>query len=337
MFNNQSLKKYYLVLDHIDARDVNAISGGLIYGTPALTAVSGFIHHLNRQIHQSEIADLNLETVRFAQFMVVAHQCDPKIYREHSGQDYTFLLKKAPLTRTGANPPIIEEGRLDYLSSLVISFTVDQLLTSEQRKVLGTFIQSLLPTLRYAGGVIDSVRYVRVVDNNGADSFKAKSEILEQIGFGYILLSQEEMLAKLARKGLPIADSPSEGVERASKGTLKDGLDYLLETAMIHFIPPKEEKDRWHIKTIQQERGWLVPLMVGFQGITDVFSEGTLKDVRMPQYESQFVEPVYSLGKWGLTYRLLTDPAQSLDDLFWYGMTEEDLFLLRQDFESIEE
>lgn len=334
MLNNQSLKKYYLVLDHIDARDVNAISGGLIYGTPALTAIAGFVHNLNRKIDGLKTTTIPVKKIQLKGFMVIAHQCDPKIYREHAGQDYTFLLKKAPLTRTGANPPIIEEGRLDYISSLVVSFTINQLLTPEQRKELSFLIQGLLPKLRYAGGVIESVRYVRVIDNNIADTYKAKVGILRQIGFGYVLLSQEKLLEELVVSGKGIADYTDDmNIDEDQGKRQKDGLDYLLETAMMHYIPPKEEGDRWHIKTIQQERGWLVPLMVGYQGITDIFSEGVLKEIRMPEYASQFVEPIYSLGKWMLTYRLLTEREQSLEHLFWYPVTEDDLFLLRQDFE----
>ena len=325
--NQQSVYQYFLALDHIDAKDVNAISGSLIYGTPALTATAGFVHNINRQIQalpESEVGvAVDLKEIQLEDFMIIAHQCEPKIYREHSGQDYTFLLKKAPLTRSGANPPIIEEGRLDYLSSLVIRFKTSELLSKEQQEALGKAIKKLIPTLRLAGGTIASIRGAWVFNNNEL----ASREILQKIGFGYVLLSQEKLLEELVTEG------DGSAVLNESK-TQKDGLDYLLDTARIYYHPPKDDNSRWTIQTLQQGRGWLVPLMVGYQAISDVISSGELKEVRNPKYESQFVEPIYSLGKWVLTYRLLNDPNQKFEQLFWNTATSDALYLVQQEFED---
>lgn len=325
--NQQSVYQYFLALDHIDAKDVNAISGSLIYGTPALTAMAGFVHNLNRQIQTlSESAlgvAVNLKKIQLEGFMVIAHQCEPKIYREHSGQDYTFLLKKAPLTRSGANPPIIEEGRLDYLSSLVVRFKTSELLSKDQQEALGRAIKNLIPTLRLAGGTIASIRGAWVFNHNDL----VGREILQKIGFGYVLLSQEKLLEQLVMEG-----DGSEALEGSE--TQKDGLDYLLDTARIYYHPPKDEHSRWTIQTLQQGRGWLVPLMVGYQAISDVMAPGELKNIRNPEYESQFVESIYSLGKWVLTYRLLNDPNQKLEQLFWNVSTSDELYLVEQAFED---
>lgn len=325
--NQQGEQQYLLVLDHIDAKDVNTVSGSLIYGTPALTAIAGFVHNLNRKVHSLPESALgvgvNLKEIQLEGVMVIAHKCEPKIYREHSGQDYTFLLKKAPLTRSGANPPIIEEGRLDYLSSLVIRFKTPELLNVEQQEALGRAIKNLIPVLRLAGGTIASIRGAWIFNNNDS----VGREILQKVGFGYVLLSQEKLLEKLVTEG-------NESEEAHQSETQKDGLDYLLDTTKIYYHPPKDENSRWTIKTIQQGRGWLVPLMVGYQAISEVIEPGGLKDIRNPEYESQFVEPIYSLGKWMLTYRLLNNKDQNLSNLFWNTSTSDEFYLVEQRFEG---
>ena len=72
-------------------------------------------------------------------------------------------------------------------------------------------------------------------------------------------------------------------------------------------------------------------MMVGYQGVSPVMVPGKLKGSRCPQYDSQFVEPLYSLGKWVLTYRVLTDSEQNFTGLFWHQDSDaDDLYLLQQ-------
>lgn len=316
---------YYLVLDRLSVRDANAISGNLIYGFPALTAIEGFVHALNRaliqEIEQKETADIKATDVdtgnhslleaRYQSWMLVAHEFEAKVYREHSGRDYTFLQKKAPLTRTGSNPPIIEEGRIDLTFSLVIEMSIPTSLTQEQLNQGKSIIKRWLSQSRLAGGVVETYEDIHWLEAI-ADDEQMKREIIKQIGFGYVLCSGEALMESL------LADDPT-----------KDALDILLDTAKLQYEPPEEIDSRWQLKTLQQGNGWIVPLMVGYQAISQVFESHTLKTVRMPEYPTEFVEPLYSLGRWILTYRIVSNKeSRPLSHYFWFNEEEGGQYFL---------
>lgn len=326
MFSSKSEDMtYYLVLNHLTVRDANTISGNLIYGFPALTAIEGFVHALNRALIQ-EIEDRVVDSgeidageadnhplleARYQSWMLVAHEYEAKVYREHSGRDYTFLQKKTPLTRSGANPPIIEEGRIDLTLSLVIEINVLESLSETELQQGKSIIKRWLSQSRLAGGVVEAYEDIHWLELK-ADDEQMKREIIKQVGFGYVLCSREDLMGKL------LDENPT-----------KDALDILLDTAKLQYEPPQDIDSRWQLKTLQQGNGWIVPLMVGYQSVSKVFEPHALKAIRMPEYPTEFVEPLYSLGQWILTYRIVSDRAKlPLSHYFWFNEREAGQYLL---------
>lgn len=337
MFNTKPENvTYYLVLNHLTVRDANAISGNLIYGFPALTSIEGFVQALNRaliqEVEQKEAADIKASNVdggnhpllaaRYQSWMLVAHEFEAKIYREHSGRDYTFLQRKAPLTRSGANPPIIEEGRIDLTLSLVIEISVLENLSETVLQQGKSIIKRWLSQARLAGGVIETYKDIHWLDSK-VDDQQMKREIINQVGLGYVLCSGEALIKQL------LAEDPT-----------KDALDILLDTAKLQYERPENIDSRWQIKTLQQkisqlktrrkEKGWIVPLMVGYQPISQLIEPHTVKAVRMPQYPTEFVEPIYSLGRWILTYQMISkdEKDRSLSNYFWSNEEEGGQYFL---------
>jgi CRISPR-associated protein Csy2 len=43
---------------------------------------------------------------------------------------------------------------------------------------------------------------------------------------------------------------------------------------------------------------------IGYQGISELYDAGVMQNVRNPEYPSQYVETIYSLGKWVYPQRL---------------------------------
>ncbi len=319
--------RYFLVLNQLTVRDANAISGNLIYGFPALTAVEGFVHALNRALLQRvktktvESENHPLSQVRYQNWMVIAHTCEAKIYREHAGRDYTFLQKKAPLTRTGSNPPIIEEGRIDVTLSLVIEMSVLNSLTEEEKAEGSVIIKEWLAQSRFAGGIVESYKSVSWLEQK-VDDKEMKREIIQQVGSGYILCSAEELLGELL-------DAEQEQAEIDPNYQPKDALDLLLDTARTYYQRPKDIDSAWQFKRLQQGKGYIVPLMVGYQPVSQLFESNQLKTVRKPEYPTEFVEPLYGLGQWIPIYRLLSgDKTEPLKRYFWINKAEEGRYLL---------
>lgn len=58
--------------------------------------------------------------------------------------------------------------------------------------------------------------------------------------------------------------------------------------------------------------GWIVPIPVGFVGITELHGPGTVIGARDPSVPVQFVECVYSVGQWVSPHRL-----GDVDQLMW--------------------
>lgn len=77
----------------------------------------------------------------------------------------------------------------------------------------------------------------------------------------------------------------------------------------------------------KQGRGWLVPIPIGHQGISDLYDAGDMQNVRNPEYPSQYVEAIYGLGKWVFPYRI-----KDLADALWYQQYDEsnNLYLVTQ-------
>ena len=105
-------------------------------------------------------------------------------------------------------------------------------------------------------------------------------------------------------------------------------LDALIEVATLHHLPPdaKDSKE-WRTHSVKSGRGWLVPLPVGYQGIAAPFAAGELAHCRTVDYPSQYVETIYSLGKWVFPFRL----PENFQQCFWrYATPQDNLYLITQ-------
>lgn len=84
---------------------------------------------------------------------------------------------------------------------------------------------------------------------------------------------------------------------------------------------------QWQTYSVKKGRGWLVPLPVGYQAISPLFAPGQLQHCRTQQYPSQYVETLYSLGKWVFPLSL----PENLSQCFWrYTALQNNLYLISQ-------
>ena len=301
--------KYYLLFDHVKIHNANAISSPLTYGFPAISGFLGAIHALNRKIESND--PIYLDGV-----LIACHDCDVQVYRPNNYADYTFRLTRNPLAKNGDTRSIIEEGRVHLDVSLIVEVKIEDRETlddvNDQEKFINQITQKLYQQ-RIAGG--------QVID-------------IESVG----LYSASESLDDLTQALLPafvLVEAQQELQEITAELQQKDpnatALDALVETAMLHHHP--QEKEQWQTTSVKQERGWLVPIPLGYQAISPLLEAGTVENARSNQHPSQFVECIYGLGKWVFPLRL----QENLSQAFWRYKCSElqsndaDIYIINQD------
>ena len=78
-----------------------------------------------------------------------------------------------------------------------------------------------------------------------------------------------------------------------------------------------QEEVSWN--SSKKEAGWLVPIAVGFQGISEV---GFAKNQRDSTTPHRFAESVVTLGEFVMAHRI-----KNLDDMLWQYHVDQDLYL----------
>lgn len=272
--------RYYLLLDKINIHAANAISSPLTYGFPSVTGFLGAVHALSRKIESAE-------PIYFNGVMVACHQCDVQVYRPHDFADYTFKLTRNPIGKDGQNRSIIEEGKVHTTVSLVVEVICDRNVLNdeqEQMKFEAQIKQKLLQQ-RVAGGSVQSIGLVRLY--KVTDSI---NDIIARLLPAFVLVEAKQDLQAITQE-LQQTDSTATT------------FDALIETAKIHHCP-QDDQNQWQAQSVKKQRGWLVPMHLGYQAISPVFSAGRVANLRDNHHESQFVECIYGLGKWVFPYRL---------------------------------
>ena len=297
----------YLLVNRIEINNANAISSPLTYGFPAITGFTGAVHALSRKISQVD----GLQNICLDGVLIACHSCQPQIYRENSYKDFTFIQTRNPLKKDGKTASIIEEGRCHLTVSLVIGVYANDDLADEQSSLLASKVLQLIQQQRIAGGSVVKLSYFEPVTFcKDADIDNFKTRLLP----AFILTDAHKTLQSMTQ-------------QLQSKNPQATALDALIETATLHHVPSDEHGTKWTVETVKKGRGWLVPIPVGYQGISPTFDAGEMQNSRNPEYPSQYVEAIYSLGKWVFPYSI-----EKLETAFWYQKhdAEQDLYLVTQ-------
>ncbi|MFC0322080.1 type I-F CRISPR-associated protein Csy2 [Gallibacterium melopsittaci] len=326
---------FYLLFKHIKLHQANAISSPLTYGFPAISGFVGAIHNLSRKMQQ-RYPDASLNGV-----LIACHHYELQAYRPHRYADYTFKQTRNPLKKDGSNAPIIEEGKIHLDLHLVVEVMTtpdfqDTLANPEKSAEFTHYLGELLAQQRIAGGSVLAIPDVELFTPSASD------KLLRSIQPAFVLIEANQHLLAITKElqtGIKhhIANGEITMMKDENKQPLSSfymanpnatELDALLEIACLHHIPTQsEKKTEWNIHSAKQERGWLVPIPIGYQGIYPKFEAGELQNCRSPHYPSQYVEVIYGLGQWVFPYHL----KDRFSQYFWrYTHTQDNLFLFTQ-------
>ncbi|ENV43129.1 MULTISPECIES: type I-F CRISPR-associated protein Csy2 [Acinetobacter] len=293
--------RHFLLIPHLKLHNANAMSSPYTIGFPAMTAWLGAVHALQRKLKQQG-CDLNLKKVAVSchEFNLQTYKGKKdfvkslKVYRKASifdadyGKKYPKDVYKskydAPLTSDAFN----EEARCHLEVSLLIEIESS---SKRQRDQLLELVHEIVAGMKFASGDVLSVKPCTILNfDDDEDQSQQLRPILNKLMLGHVLIERRDLVIQSMQEG---------------KDALDSVLDYLKVTHSS--IQDDEGKVTWTSK--RQAQGWLVPIAVGFQGISELGQAKNQRDANTPH---RFAESVLTLGEFVMPYRI-----ESIDQLLW--------------------
>lgn len=296
--------KKYLLLRHVKIHNANAFSSPLTIGFPAMTAWLGAMHALERKLRQHEA----LSDIRLTKLAVSCHDFNLQTYKGPGDYVNSVIITSNPLRKKGASferPPFIEEARVHLTVSLLME--VDRLAPS----CFSTFAEkttAALMGMKIAGGdILDFLpiqdpmeststrnsRLLLVDEDNEREVRRAIRSLMP----GYVLVERRQLLKR-----------------KQEELNQQDILQVMLDLLALHY-EYDDEQDSWHLQP-RKEKGWLVPIVTGFKGLTPL---GHVANQRDASTLHRFAEPVLTLGEFKMAHRF-----DCIDDMMWHYHYDKD-------------
>ena len=244
----------------------------------------------------------------FAGVGIVCHHFEPQVSQPAGRRHRVFCLSRNPVGKDGGAPATVEEGRAHMEISLLIA--VRDYFTDAEGQYLAEDLQQAAYGMRLAGGsplYRPGKRFAATwhpVAGNLVDDSTAFRKLRRRLLPGFALVQREDLLKvhlKEMREAAPASTA----------------LDALLDLSRLNFEPlvtPASEAGKpdtvdWQIR---KKPGWLVPLPIGYAGISDLYQPGQVANTRDDSTPFRFVESLYSLGEWVSPHRI-----QCIEQLLW--------------------
>jgi CRISPR-associated protein Csy2 len=298
-----------LLLPRLRVQNANAISGPLTWGFPAVTAFTGFVHALQRQL--GEEMDIQLDGVA-----IVCHRFEAQTSSPAGKRTRVFNLTRNPVGKDGSTAAIVEEGRIHLDISLLVGVSGAALYSGEDPQAIAERAWEIACSMRLAGGSVlpptwASKERSKPALYQWAGTAEGEQKISRQLALrllpGFALIPREDLLGQQAA-ALRERD-PSAGE-----------LEALLECSRMNIDPPDDTNGNWHVRS---KPGWLVPIPVGYRSLS-AHAPGSVRNARDRSVPFHFVESLYSLGEWRSPHRF-----GDIRELLWYHQAETDTGLYR--------
>ncbi|PKG35990.1 MULTISPECIES: type I-F CRISPR-associated protein Csy2 [Psychrobacter] len=305
----------YLLFKKVVISGANTISSPLTYGFPAITGFLGSFHAMSRKMADDE----QLSNVSLGGVLLACHDCQPQMYRPNSYNNYTFNQTRNPIKKDGKTASIIEEGKCHLVMSFVVEVLADTKLTTEQQESAIQKTSQWIQQQRMASGSVRGLARFEPVQYFDSSDISA---VIPQLLPAFVLMDAQDEFAQI------INDVQKDDPDATP-------LDALIEVCALHQIPETQKNGdtKWLTTSRKSGHGWLVPMPVGYQGISDRYDAGVMQNVRNPEYPSQYVEAIYSLGKWVYPQRLNRIGGEhDIANAFWryHYDADDSLYLVTQ-------
>jgi CRISPR-associated protein Csy2 len=277
--------KKLLLIPHLQINNANALSSPYTVGFPAVTAWLGAVHALQRSINKSDV----FSGIRFDAVSMVSHDFLMRSYKPGRTADNVLVGMAFPLDKNGNRASFIEEAKCALEVSLVID--VKGLDPADSDQFCNAVYKIILNGMHVASGDVVSLQHPTIVA--GEDDYCLRI-LKKNLMPGYVLIERRELMQEIMEEG-------------------SDSMDALLANLAVCYSCSSPENPIWEAS--RKNPGWIVPIGVGYQRISDFFVSRLQRDPSVPH---TFAESVVTLGEFIMPYRL-----KNLADMFWVYMVDE--------------
>ena len=274
--------RQFLLIPHLKLHNANAMSSPYTIGFPAMTAWLGAVHALQRKLH-SKGCEVSLTKVG-----VSCHEFNLQTYKGQGDFVHSIIGTANPLDKDGSRPAFIEEARCHLEVSLLIEC---QNIDPDEKEQFLEDVQQLICSMKFASGDVLAVKKCQILQfDEDADQDRELKPILNKLMLGHVLVERRDLVI--------------ESMKQA-----KDALDAVLDCLKVTHSSSVDENGKVIWTSKRNAQGWLVPIAVGFQGISEL---GIAKNQRDADTPHRFAEAVLTLGEFIMPYRI-----ESIDQLLW--------------------
>lgn len=274
--------RHFLLIPHLKIHNANAMSSPYTIGFPAMTAWLGAVHALQRKLKQQG-CDLNLNKVA-----VSCHDFNLQTYKGRGDFVHSIVGTANPLDKDGNRPAFIEEARCHLEVSLLIEIESS---SKRQRDQLLDLVNGIVASMKFTSGDVLSAKSCTILNfDDDEDQSQQLRPILNKLMLGHVLIERRDLVIQSMQDG-------------------KDALDSVLDYLKVTHSSTQDEDGKVTWTSKRKAQGWLVPVAVGFQGISELGQAKNQRDVNTPH---RFAESVLTLGEFVMPYRI-----ESIDQLLW--------------------
>lgn len=246
-----------------------------------MTAWLGAVHALERKIKSHE----TFRHLHMSGSAVICHQFNLQTYKDLNDAVYSIISTGNPLDKHGQRRAFVEEARCHLNVSLVIQCKG---LNGISRDHFIKTVTKHLITMKMASGDILDFELPELIEIHDHKEFK---QLINRLTPGYCLIERRDLMQQAMENG-------------------QDAIDALLGHLVI-FNRCKHDKYgrvQWHCN--RREKGWIVPIAVGFQGISEL---KIVENQRDPEIPHRFAESIVTLGEFVMPYRI-----NDIKGLLWH-------------------
>ena len=274
--------RQFLLIPHLKLHNANAMSSPYTIGFPAMTAWLGAVHALQRKL-QSKGCEVSLTKVG-----VSCHEFNLQTYKGQGDFVHSIIGTANPLDKGGSRPAFIEEARCHLEVSLLIEC---QNIDPDEKEQFLEEVEQLICSMKFASGDVLAVKKCQILQfDEDADQDRELKPILNKLMLGHVLVERRDLVIESMKQG-------------------KDALDAVLDYLKVTHSSSVDENGKVIWTSKRNAQGWLVPIAVGFQGISEL---GIAKNQRDADTPHRFAEAVLTLGEFIMPYRI-----ESIDQLLW--------------------
>lgn len=296
------MKRNFLLIPHLKIHNANAMSSPFTIGFPAMTAWLGSMHALERKLHSKGYNKIHL-----TKMAVSCHSFDLQTYKGKGDYVHSIVGTANPLDKDGSRPAFIEEARCHLEVSLLIE--LEGYSIRFQNELLAE-INNIIMRMKVASGDVQSKWQCEIlsIDENSNECEQELKKILHKLMLGNVLKERKDLMIQGMNEG-------------------KDAIDALLTHLTVNHQPTEQTTQEGKViwKSNRATSGWIVPIAVGFQGISPLSKEKVLNQ-RDDETSHRFAESIVTLGEFIMPYR-----AKEIDEILWeyHADLESDLYLCR--------